>query len=64
MGSDAVIYVPSFIKIGSGVKKLIGGIYRHTHRRTATRSHKRTLTDTYLGRESLVTDKGTSFQSR
>jgi hypothetical protein len=25
MGSGAVIYVPSFIKIGSGVQKLIGG---------------------------------------
>jgi hypothetical protein len=32
MGSGAVIYVPSFIKIGSGVKKLIGGGgYTHTH---------------------------------
>jgi hypothetical protein len=26
MGSGAVIYVPSFIKIGSGIQKLIGGI--------------------------------------
>jgi hypothetical protein len=25
MGSGAVIYMPSFIKIGSGVQKLIGG---------------------------------------
>jgi hypothetical protein len=25
MGSGAVIYVPSFIKIGPGVRKLIGG---------------------------------------
>jgi hypothetical protein len=31
MGSGAVIYVPSFIKIGSGVLKLIGGIHRHIH---------------------------------
>jgi hypothetical protein len=30
MGSGAVIYVRSFIKTGSGVQKLIGGIYRHT----------------------------------
>jgi hypothetical protein len=30
MGSGAVIYVPSFIKIGSGVQKLIGGIHTHT----------------------------------
>jgi hypothetical protein len=30
MGSGAVIYVQSFIKIGSGVQKLIGG-YTDTH---------------------------------
>jgi hypothetical protein len=28
MGSGAVIYVPSFIQIGSGIQKLIGGIRR------------------------------------
>jgi hypothetical protein len=32
MGSRAVIYVPSFIKIGSGIPKSMGGIHRHTHR--------------------------------
>jgi hypothetical protein len=32
MGSGAVIYVPSFIKIGSGIQKLIGGrVHRHTY---------------------------------
>jgi hypothetical protein len=31
MGSGAVIYIPSFIKIGSGIQKLIGGIHRHTN---------------------------------
>jgi hypothetical protein len=31
MGSGAVIYVPSFIKIGSGGQKLIGG-HTYTHR--------------------------------
>jgi hypothetical protein len=31
MGSGAVIYVPSFIKNGSGVQKLIGG-FTDTHR--------------------------------
>jgi hypothetical protein len=32
MGSGAVLYVPSFIKIGSGVQKLIGGnTHTHTH---------------------------------
>jgi hypothetical protein len=30
MGSGAVIYVRSFIKTGSGIQTLIGGI--HTHR--------------------------------
>jgi hypothetical protein len=35
MGSGAVIYVPSFIKIGSGVQKLIGGIHNRTHTQTA-----------------------------
>jgi hypothetical protein len=28
MGSGAIIYVPSFIKIGSGIQKLIWGIHR------------------------------------
>jgi hypothetical protein len=31
MGSGAVIYIPSFIKTGSGIQKLMGGrINRHT----------------------------------
>jgi hypothetical protein len=29
MGSGAMIYIPSFIMIGSGIQKLIGGIHRH-----------------------------------
>jgi hypothetical protein len=32
MGSGTVIYVPIFIKIYSGIQKLIRGIHRHTHR--------------------------------
>jgi hypothetical protein len=46
MGSVAVIYVPSLIKIGSGVQTLKGGDtqthsnkHTHTHTRTATCSH-------------------------
>jgi hypothetical protein len=31
MGSGAVIYVPSFIKIGSGIQKLMGGADTDTH---------------------------------
>jgi hypothetical protein len=30
MGSGAMIYIPSFIKIGSGIQKFIEGIHRHT----------------------------------
>jgi hypothetical protein len=30
MRSDALIYIPSFIKIGSRIQKLILGIHRHT----------------------------------
>jgi hypothetical protein len=29
MGADAMIYIPSFIKIGSGIQNLIRGIHRH-----------------------------------
>jgi hypothetical protein len=28
MDSVAMIYIPSFVKISSGIQKLIGGIYR------------------------------------
>jgi hypothetical protein len=28
MGSGAMIYIPSFIKIGSGIQMFIGGIHR------------------------------------
>jgi hypothetical protein len=30
MDSSVMIYIRSFIKIGSGIQNLIGGIYRHT----------------------------------
>jgi hypothetical protein len=30
MGSGTMIYIPSFIKTGSGVQKITGGIHRHT----------------------------------
>jgi hypothetical protein len=30
MGSVAMIYIPSFIKIGSAIQKMIGAIRRHT----------------------------------
>jgi hypothetical protein len=31
MGSGALIYISSFIKIGSGIQKLMGGIHIQTH---------------------------------
>jgi hypothetical protein len=31
-GSVAMIYIPSIIKIESGIQKLIGGIYMYTDR--------------------------------
>jgi hypothetical protein len=30
MGSGALIHVQSFIKIGSGIQNLIGGMHRYT----------------------------------
>jgi hypothetical protein len=35
MDSGAMIYIPSFIKTGSGIQKLIVGINRHTDIQTA-----------------------------
>jgi hypothetical protein len=40
MGSGAMIHVPSFIKIGSGIQKLTGG---YTDTRAAWRLHTATL---------------------
>jgi hypothetical protein len=34
MGSGAVVYVPSFINIGSGIQKLMGGGDTDTHKHT------------------------------
>jgi hypothetical protein len=44
MGSGAVIYVQSFIKIGSDVQKLIGEGDTQTHTHTHTHTHIRTET--------------------
>lgn len=30
MGSVAMMYVPSFMKVGSGIQKLVGLIHRYT----------------------------------
>jgi hypothetical protein len=32
-GSGVMIYKPSFIKVGSGIRKLIREIHRHTDRK-------------------------------
>jgi hypothetical protein len=37
VGSGAMTYIPSFLKIGSGAPKLIGKVI---HRQTTRRSHK------------------------
>jgi hypothetical protein len=34
MGSDVMIYIPSFIKIGSGIQKLMGARDIHADRHT------------------------------
>jgi hypothetical protein len=30
MGSGAMMYIPSFVNIGSDIQKLMGGHHRHT----------------------------------
>jgi hypothetical protein len=45
-----ILYIPNFVKTGSGIKKLIGGIYRQT----AWRSHKLTL-GKYAKKETRLT---------
>jgi hypothetical protein len=35
MGSGAMIYIPNFIKIGSGIQNLTGGEYTDTQTQTA-----------------------------
>jgi hypothetical protein len=35
MGSGAMIYIPSFVKIDSGIQMLLGGGGEFTHRHTA-----------------------------
>jgi hypothetical protein len=42
MGSGAMIYIPSFVKIGSGIQMLIGG-GGDLQTQTAWRSHNPTL---------------------
>jgi hypothetical protein len=37
MASGVMMYIPGFIKIGSGIQKLIGGIHRHTDRQHGDR---------------------------
>jgi hypothetical protein len=51
MGSGAMIYIRSFIKIGSGIQKLIGGIHRQHGDRIS-------LLPFFLNKESRVKMKG------
>jgi hypothetical protein len=49
MSSDAVMYIPRFIKIWSGIQKLIGGYTdTQTHRRTDTRRQHGDLLSLHL----------------
>jgi hypothetical protein len=41
MGSGAMIYIPNFIEIGSGIQKLLWGIHRHTDRKEIAKQSKR-----------------------
>jgi hypothetical protein len=63
VGLGTVIYVASFIKVGSGVQKLtVGGyIQTHTnkHKRRATRSHK--LTPFFQKKEGRLETKRLSI---
>jgi hypothetical protein len=48
MGSGVMIYLPSFVKIGSGIQKLTGD------RETAWRSHKPSLFFFFQNKESRL----------
>jgi hypothetical protein len=37
MSSGVMTYIPSFIKIGSGIQKFVNGTYRNTNTQTARR---------------------------
>jgi hypothetical protein len=63
MGSGGNIYIPSFLKIGSGIQRLIGGIHRHTDTQTSWRSHKPTLISKY-GKQAKKTFICKSFVNR
>jgi hypothetical protein len=58
MDSGAMTYVPSFIKIGSGIQKLTERIHRHTQ--IARRSHKPTFTFSVLGNYFIKDLEGNS----
>jgi hypothetical protein len=41
MGSVAMIYIPNFIKTGSGTQRLFGGVDSQTHRHTESNYYLR-----------------------
>jgi hypothetical protein len=43
MSSGAMIYIPSLIRIGSGIQKLMGGIHRHTDSKVISFSYSFSL---------------------
>jgi hypothetical protein len=53
MGSDAMIYIQSFIKIGSGIRKLIRGIHRqHGDRISLLQESRLKMKQEVLGRSN------------
>jgi hypothetical protein len=52
MGSVAMIYTSSFIKIGSAIQELVGGTHRHTNIQRAWKSDKPTFL--FLNKESRL----------
>jgi hypothetical protein len=52
MGSGAMMYIPSFIKNGSGAQKLMGGIHKHTDSMVITWAYHY-----FLKKESRLTSR-------
>jgi hypothetical protein len=52
MGSGAIIYVPSFIKIGLGIQRLVEGETHNTHKTHITYTTYTTYTHKHTERRS------------
>jgi hypothetical protein len=66
MGSGAMIYIPSFVKISSGIQKLIVGreIHRYTDTQTSRQHGDRNSLFLFLqNKESTLKSRGTRGSS-